>query len=84
MIELEETGYTTALCCVLYNKTISFNYSTVILLMCFTEFNRNGMLNELPYLQKCVANIDLLLRYSRMDEVQVLDEYWDNEEQHRR
>ena len=94
------------------------------------------MLNELPYLQKCVANIDLLvratgqkrkvllknyasnernrfcnriiepydypfyynytwaydcqlqrnvlLRCSRMDEVQVLDEYWDNEEQHRR
>lgn len=100
------------------------------------QFNEKGILKEMPYLQKSVANIDLLvkaagqhrkvqlrnyasnesnrycdhiiepydfpfyynfvwaydcilkrnvlLRSTRMDEVQLLDEYWDNEEQHRR
>lgn len=100
------------------------------------QFKEKGVMNEMPYLQRCVANIDLLVRASvekrkvllrkyecnernrycdyiiepfdfpfyynfvwaydcrmkrnillrstRMNEVQVLDENWENEEQHRR
>ena len=100
------------------------------------QFNDKGFLKDMPYLQKCVANVDLmvkaashhkkallkdyasnawnrfctriiepydfpfyynfvwaydcelkrniLLRGSRMDEVQILDEDWDWEEQHRK
>lgn len=100
------------------------------------QFNDKGFMNDMPYLQKCVANVDLLvtassrhkkvllksyasndwnrfctrtiepydlpfyynfvwaydcelkrnilLRVSRMDEIQILDEDWQNEEQHRK
>ena len=100
------------------------------------QFNENGLMTELPYLQRCVANVDLLvkacgqqrkvrlknyasnernrlceriiepydfpfyynfmwaydcemkrnvlLRISRIEEVQILDKYWTSNEQHRR
>ena len=56
MIELEETGYTTALCCVLYNKTISLHNGAVILLMLY------GVQQE-RYAERAAIPVNPLLAY---------------------
>lgn len=56
MIELEETGYTTALCCILNNKTISLHNGAVILLMLY------GVQQE-RYAERAAIPVNPLLAY---------------------